>query len=204
MRASVVMPDHIGTDIAINSSKLLGNDPATMTAAQLETSRERMARAGMDTAAIPDADLRTFMAAGAQAFRDMAPMTAAEASAFILASVQRGEWLSPDGREQTHDEVMAWLREESFRNRYTFEALLSVRDGDLTGEAFCKAMGQGEAVSDWRLMMHNDTNNSHAHVLFFGDKRIEKKAFLAWQAEVRAELTTAGSYLNHRFNDEDE
>jgi NAD(P)-dependent dehydrogenase (short-subunit alcohol dehydrogenase family) len=92
MRASVVMPGHIGTDIAINSSKLLGNDPATMTAAQLETSRERMARAGMDTAAIPDADLRKLMSAGAEAFRDMAPMSAAEASAFILASVQRGDW----------------------------------------------------------------------------------------------------------------
>jgi len=105
-----------------------------------------------------------------------------------LTGSQRGEWLSPDGREQTHDEVMAWLREESLRNRYTFEALLSVRDGDLTSEAFCKAMGQGEAIPDWRLMMHNDTNNRHAHVLFFGAKRMEKKAFLAWQGEVRAEL----------------
>ena len=105
-----------------------------------------------------------------------------------LTESQRGEWMSPGGREQPHDEVMAWLREESFCHRYTFEALLSVRDGDLTGEAFCKAMGQGEAVSDWRLMMHNDTNNRHAHVLFFGDKRMEKKIFLAWQAEVRAEL----------------
>jgi NAD(P)-dependent dehydrogenase (short-subunit alcohol dehydrogenase family) len=92
MRASVVMPGHIGTDIAINSSKLHGNDPATMTAAQLETARERMARAGMDTAAVPDADLRTLMSAGAEAFRDMAPMSAAEASAYILTSVQRGDW----------------------------------------------------------------------------------------------------------------
>ena len=92
LRASVVMPGHIGTDIAINSSKLHGNDPATMTAAQLETARERMARAGMDTATVSDADLRTLMTAGAEAFRDMAPMTAAEASAFILASVQRGDW----------------------------------------------------------------------------------------------------------------
>ena len=105
-----------------------------------------------------------------------------------LTGVQRGEWLSPDGREQTHDEVMTWLREESLRNQYTFEALLSVRNGDLTSEAFCKAMGQREIVNDWRLVMHNDTNNRHAHVLFFGDKRMEKKAFLAWQAEVRAEL----------------
>jgi NAD(P)-dependent dehydrogenase (short-subunit alcohol dehydrogenase family) len=92
LRASVVMPGHIGTDIAINSSKLHGNDPATMTAAQLETARERMARAGMDTATVSDADLRTLMTAGAEAFRDMAPMSAAEASAFILASVQRGDW----------------------------------------------------------------------------------------------------------------
>ena len=92
LRASVVMPGHIGTDIAINSSKLHGNDPATMTAAQLETARERMARAGIDTATVADADLRTLMTAGAEAFRDMAPMSAAEASAFILASVQRGDW----------------------------------------------------------------------------------------------------------------
>jgi len=92
LRASVVMPGHIGTDIAINSSKLHGNDPATMTAEQLETARERIARAGIDTATVSDNDLRTFMAAGAQAFRDSAPMSAAEASAFILASVQRGDW----------------------------------------------------------------------------------------------------------------
>ena len=105
-----------------------------------------------------------------------------------LTGSQRGEWLSPDGRVQPHDEVMAWLRAESFRNRYTFEALLSVRDGDLTSEAFCKAMGQGEIVSDWRLMLHSDTNNRHAHVLFFRDERMDKKAFLAWQAGVRTEL----------------
>ena len=92
LRASVVMPGHIGTDIAINSSKLLGNDPATMTSDQLKTSRARMARAGIDTATVSDDDLRAFMAAGAQAFRDSAPMSAAEASAFILASVQRGDW----------------------------------------------------------------------------------------------------------------
>jgi NAD(P)-dependent dehydrogenase (short-subunit alcohol dehydrogenase family) len=92
LRASVVMPGHIGTDIAINSSKLLGNDPATMTSDQLKTSRARMARVGIDTATVSDDDLRAFMAAGAQAFRDSAPMSAAEASAFILASVQRGDW----------------------------------------------------------------------------------------------------------------
>ena len=105
-----------------------------------------------------------------------------------LTGSQRGEWLSPDSTVQSHDEVMTWLRTESVRHRYTFETLLSVREGDLTGEAFCKAMRQGEGVGDWRLMMHNDTNNSHAHALFFGDKRMDKKVYLAWQADVRAEL----------------
>lgn len=92
LRASVVMPGHIGTDIAINSSKLHGYDPATLSAEQLKTARERMARSGIDTAVVPDDDLRALMTAGAEAFRDNAPMSAAEASEFILASVQRGDW----------------------------------------------------------------------------------------------------------------
>ena len=92
MRASVVMPGHIGTDIAINSSKLHGNDPTTMSAEQLAESRVRIARAGLDTTGIADDDLRAFMKAGGEAFRDSAPMNAKDASAHILACVQRGDW----------------------------------------------------------------------------------------------------------------
>jgi len=92
MRASVVMPGHIGTDIAINSSKLHGNDPMTMSTEQLQGARARISEAGLPVDSVTDDALRDLMRAGGEAFRDMAPMTAAEASAFILASVQRGEW----------------------------------------------------------------------------------------------------------------
>lgn len=105
-----------------------------------------------------------------------------------LAGWQRGEWLGPDGRTHAHDRVMAWARQEALRHRYTFEAILSVPQGDLTPAEFCRAMQQGGGITDWRLMAHHDTDYRHAHVLFFRDKRLDKETFLSWQSEVRAEL----------------
>jgi hypothetical protein len=49
-------------------------------------------------------------------------------------------------------------------------------------------MQQGEAISDWRLLVHRDTAYRHAHVLFFRDRRLEKGEFLAWQEQVREAL----------------
>lgn len=105
-----------------------------------------------------------------------------------LEGKQRGEWLGPDGRIQSHDKVMAWARQEALSHRYTFEAILSVPQGELPPDAFCRAMQQGSAISDWRLMAHRDTKHRHAHVLFFRDKRLDKETFLSWQTAVRAEL----------------
>lgn len=92
LRASVVMPGHIGTSIAINSGKLHGNDPKEMTTEQVDRVRARMARGGLDMSAASDEDVRVLLQAGAEAFRDNAPMTAADAAAVILDGVQRGEW----------------------------------------------------------------------------------------------------------------
>lgn len=105
-----------------------------------------------------------------------------------LEGKQRGEWLGPDGRVQSHDKVMAWARQEALSHRYTFEAILSVPQGKLPPEAFCRAMQQGDAISDWRLMAHRDTKHRHAHVLFFRDRRLDKETFLSWQTAVRTEL----------------
>lgn len=92
LRASVVMPGHIGTSIAINSAKLLGRDPKEMTADQLAQVRERLGRSGLDVSGASDEDLRLGMQAQYEAFRDTAPMSAAEASRVILDAVRRGEW----------------------------------------------------------------------------------------------------------------
>jgi hypothetical protein len=105
------------------------------------------------------------------------------------AEKQRGEWLGSDGRVQTHEAVMAWAKQEALHHRYTFQAILSVAQGAVNPEQFCQAMQQGDDISDWRLMAHQDTSHRHAHVLFFGDKRLDKQTFLAWQTAVRQELS---------------
>lgn len=92
LRASIVMPGHIGTSIAINSRKLLGADPKEMTADQIAQMRTRLAKAGLDVSAASDEELRLGIQAQGEQFRDNAPMSAAEATAVILNGVRRGDW----------------------------------------------------------------------------------------------------------------
>lgn len=92
LRASVVMPGHIGTSIAINSRKLLGHDPKEMTEEQIAQLRERLGRSGLDVSAASDEDLRVGIQAQGESFRDNAPMSAAQAAEVILNGVRRNEW----------------------------------------------------------------------------------------------------------------
>lgn len=105
-----------------------------------------------------------------------------------LEGRQRGQWLGPDGRVHTQEEVMNWVKAKALEHRYTFQGILSVPEGALSAAEFGQAMQKGSQTEDWRLISHGDTKHRHAHVLWFGDKRMGKKAFLSWQAEVRAEL----------------
>jgi len=105
-----------------------------------------------------------------------------------LAAQPRGQWLGPGGRAYTHQEVMAWVRTNATSYRFTFQGLLSVPTGELTARELGRAMQKGGQADDWRLIAHNNTRYRHPHILWFGDKRLDKKAFLSWQKEVRAEL----------------
>ncbi|HAP75238.1 MAG TPA: short-chain dehydrogenase [Acidimicrobiaceae bacterium] len=92
VKASVVMPGHIGTSIAINSAKAHGRDPKELTADQLQEVRARLARQGMDVIGASDDDLRVGMQMQAEMFRDSAPMTAAQAATVILDGVRAERW----------------------------------------------------------------------------------------------------------------
>jgi NAD(P)-dependent dehydrogenase (short-subunit alcohol dehydrogenase family) len=92
LSAHVVMPGHIGTDIAINSGKLHGNDPKEMSGEQIEKVRSRFERQGVDMSSVSDEDLRVLLQMGAEGFRDNAPTSAADASKYILDCVARGDW----------------------------------------------------------------------------------------------------------------
>ena len=116
LRAAVVMPGHIGTSIAINSRKLLGNDPKEMTEEQIAQLRERLGRSGLDVSQASDEDLRVGLQAQGESFRDNAPMSAAEAAAVILNGVRRGEWRILVGTDaQILDEMVREHPTEAYR-----------------------------------------------------------------------------------------
>jgi len=92
LKASVVMPGHIGTSIAFNSQKLHGRNPKELTAEQVGEVRERLKRAGMPADGASDEDIRQGLIAQAESFRDNAPLSAAGAATIILDGVRRGEW----------------------------------------------------------------------------------------------------------------
>ncbi len=116
LRASVVMPGHIGTSIAINSRRLLGSDPKEMTEEQISQVRERLTRAGLDVSGASDEDLRVGIQAQGESFRDNAPMTAAEAATVILAGVRNDTWRILVGSDAVIlDEMVRAHPEDAYR-----------------------------------------------------------------------------------------
>ena len=93
VKATLVMPGHIGTNIVINSGKLHGNDPKEMNSEELDVVRQRMAtNLKMDLSSVSDEDIRVAMIAQQEGFRDNAPTTAGEAADIILNAVKADEW----------------------------------------------------------------------------------------------------------------
>lgn len=92
LKVSVVMPGHIGTSIVINSGKFFGREPKELTSEQLQETRERLAKRGLDVSGASDDDLRVGMQMQAEMFRDAAPTTAAQAATVILDGVRAERW----------------------------------------------------------------------------------------------------------------
>jgi NAD(P)-dependent dehydrogenase (short-subunit alcohol dehydrogenase family) len=92
LKASVVMPGHIGTSIVLNSFTAHGRNPKDMTAEQLSDQRVRLARMGFPVDDASDEDVRSGLLMLAEQFHDSAPLTAAQAATAILDGVRRGEW----------------------------------------------------------------------------------------------------------------
>ena len=91
--ASVVMPGHIGTSIALNTSKVLGTAGALeLDSEQVGRIRERMSKAGLPVDNVPDEHIRELMHQRAVDFRDKAPTTAAQAANIILDGVREKRW----------------------------------------------------------------------------------------------------------------
>ena len=93
VKASVVMPGHIGTSIAINSGLVLGRNAALeMNAEEVQAVRERLLKNGVPVDNVPDEHIREMVHQQGVAFRDQAPTTAAQAATIILQDVADGRW----------------------------------------------------------------------------------------------------------------
>jgi NAD(P)-dependent dehydrogenase (short-subunit alcohol dehydrogenase family) len=93
IKCSVVMPGHIGTDIAINSRKVLaGNDDTALSPEALGVARQRMKAMGVPVDQITDEQIQAMIDDQGRRFRDDAPTTAAQAATIILDGVRNETW----------------------------------------------------------------------------------------------------------------
>jgi NAD(P)-dependent dehydrogenase (short-subunit alcohol dehydrogenase family) len=91
VKVAVVMPGHIGTDIALNSRRAhSGSDE--LSADDVAEIRASMSRRGLPVESASDADIANLAEAFMTSFRENAPMTAADAARVILEGVKAGRW----------------------------------------------------------------------------------------------------------------
>ena len=136
VKASVVMPGHIGTSIVINSGKALGFDPKEMSEADLDEARAGMESRGINLGGATNDQIRQALVMQGEAFRDDAPTTAGEAATIILDGVRAEKWRILVG-EDAH--VLDRMVREDPENAYTQEFATRLsnetvwRLGDLSG-----------------------------------------------------------------------
>jgi NAD(P)-dependent dehydrogenase (short-subunit alcohol dehydrogenase family) len=90
VRAVLVMPGHVGTDIMANTRRAHGEKP--ITAADLEKARAGLAKLGLLAEDAPDDEVRAVIEQMMTDFRDKAPLSAAQAATIILDGVEAGSW----------------------------------------------------------------------------------------------------------------
>ena len=97
----------------------------------------------------------------------------------------RGEWYSSAGAEK-HGHVVNWAEGSAVNHPYCYRLVLSLKEGDLRPEDFAAALQKDSQnlFPDFRLVVHQDTEHTHAHVLAFRDKTLSKQQFFQWKQEV--------------------
>ena len=95
LKVSVVMPGHVGTEIGINTGRILGyREPKDWTAEDIARARKQRATMGVpdeDLDALDDDALRDEMQRRRERYRE-APVSPAQAAEIILDGVRREDW----------------------------------------------------------------------------------------------------------------
>jgi hypothetical protein len=113
------MPGHIGTSIALNTSKVLGkNEAMDLTPEEVDEVRQQLLSRGMPVGNVPDDHIRQMIKQRGEDFRDKAPTTAASASSIILDGVREQRWRILVG-EDAHvlDRIVREAPEEAYGDK---------------------------------------------------------------------------------------
>ena len=93
VRAAVVIPGHVGTDILANTRRAHGHPgPEQLSGPKLADARSWLTNAGLLAGGASDDEVRQILARLDADFRDKAPLSAAEAAVVILNGVRDGAW----------------------------------------------------------------------------------------------------------------
>ncbi len=93
IKASLVMPGHIGTSIAIHGPRILGLPTIDeLPASEIASARKQWEEAGLLTGEISDGQFREMLKRPGEDFRDNAPVSSAEGAQIILEGVRNGQW----------------------------------------------------------------------------------------------------------------
>lgn len=109
---------------------------------------------------------------------------------------QRSSWLDHNGQEQSHEEVLGWAKEKVHRYGYgyTYQLLLSTRDGGLETADYNRVLKEGSALSgirEWIYTVHEDTDHQHAHAILFRREKLSAEQYRKWQATMQEGLEQA-------------
>jgi hypothetical protein len=106
---------------------------------------------------------------------------------------QRGIWLDHNGKAVIHDAVRQWAKDKVHRYdyEYSYQLLLSTRHGGLSEADFNHVLQRGSGVSqvlEWKYMVHEDTENQHAHAILFSREKLPNARYKEWQQMMQVEL----------------
>jgi NAD(P)-dependent dehydrogenase (short-subunit alcohol dehydrogenase family) len=120
VKASVVMPGHIGTQIIENSRKILsGHGSGEMTPAEIADTRRSIAAMGFPADKMTDEQVRQLVAERAKQFETNAPTSAAEAAKVILDGVKAEKWRILIGKDaEMMDKIVREAPEEAYEQTF--------------------------------------------------------------------------------------
>jgi NAD(P)-dependent dehydrogenase (short-subunit alcohol dehydrogenase family) len=116
LKVSVVMPGHVGSEIAVNTGRVLGHpEPKDWTDEQVERQRTAWRRRGAEGADLDDDQIRNAAQESLTRFRELAPLTPAQAATIILDGVREDRWRILVGRDaEAIDRAVRKAPEETY------------------------------------------------------------------------------------------